>query len=223
MIKSNFMEVPTWDKGEWYTTTFETLEQFRDFLLPLFKLPGQYNFDETAFEFNSQARKYDTKGYFCPFPEGSTDFRTYWDHEKAKCRQGVIFKTETETWYLPREYYMWINFLPINDKVKKKFAFPDVWDSQYHMALYELLAELHWEHCSVLKKRQFGSSYFHMAKVINLVWFEETPIIKIGASLKDYINEKGSWKFLDEYRSFLDTNTAWYRPMNPGKVFMWQQ
>jgi len=217
------MEVPTWEQGVWSTTNFETLEEFREFVLPLFKEPGKYNFDETSFEFNAQARKYNTKEYFCPFPEGSKDFIDYWDHEKAKCRQGVLFKTKKEMWYLPREYYMWINFLPINDKVKKKFAFPEVWDGQYHMALYELLSELHWKHCSVLKKRQFGSSYFHMAKVINLVWFEETPIIKIGASLKDYINEKGSWKFLDEYKSFLDTNTAWYRPMNPGKVFMWQQ
>ena len=223
MTKSNFMEVPTWEQGVWSTTNFETLEEFREFVLPLFKEPGKYNFDETSFEFNAQARKYNTKEYFCPFPEGSKDFIDYWDHEKAKCRQGVLFKTKKEMWYLPREYYMWINFLPINDKVKKKFAFPEVWDGQYHMALYELLSELHWKHCSVLKKRQFGSSYFHMAKVINLVWFEETPIIKIGASLKDYINEKGSWKFLDEYKSFLDTNTAWYRPMNPGKVFMWQQ
>jgi hypothetical protein len=45
----------------------------------------------------------------------------------------------------------------------------------------------------------------------------------MGASLKDYINDKGSWKFLNEYKSFLDDKTAWYRPMNPGKVLMWQQ
>jgi hypothetical protein len=91
------------------------------------------------------------------------------------------------------------------------------------MALYELLAEAHWMHCVVLKKRQFGSSYFHCAKLINQIWFEETPILKMGASLKDYINDKGSWKFLNEYKSFLDDKTAWYRPMNPGKVLMWQQ
>ena len=47
--------------------------------------------------------------------------------------------------------------------------------------------------------------------------------LKIGASLKDYINEKGSWKFLDEYAAFLNEHTAWYRPMNPSKVMMWQQ
>ena len=223
MSGNNYIEIPTWKNGQWSTTEFSTQEKFRDFLLQLFKEPGKYNFDETANEFNSQARKYQRAGYFCPYPEGSRDFKDYWDSEKLKCRNGVIFHGAKDTWYLPREYYMWVNFLPINDKVKKKFDFPQIWDSQYHMALYELLAELHWMHCAVLKKRQFGSSYYHMAKLINQIWFEETPILKIGASLKDYINEKGSWKFLNEYKSFLDDKTAWYRPMNPGKVLMWQQ
>lgn len=222
-MSENYIDIPTWESGEWSTSSFQTMEEFRDFLIPLFKEPGKYNFDETSFQFNAEGRKYQKQKYYCPFPEGSNDFRTYWNFEKLKCRRGVLFKGKNDMWYLPREYYMWINFLPINDKVKKKFDFPSVWDSQYHMALYELLAELHWMHCSVLKKRQFGSSYYHMAKFINQIWFEETPILKIGASLKDYINEKGSWKFLTEYRSFLDSETAWYRPMNPGKVMMWQQ
>jgi hypothetical protein len=218
-----YILVPTWENDEWSTTTFNTLDEFKDFVLSLFKEPGQYNFDETAFEFNTQARKFNKLRYFCPYPEGSKDFLAYWNDQKNKCRNGVIFKGKNDTWYLPREYYMWVNFLPINDKVKKKFDFPDIWDSQYHMALYELLAELHWMHAAVLKKRQFGSSYYHMAKMINQIWFEETPILKIGASLKDYINDKGSWKFLTEYKSFLDDKTAWYRPMNPSKVLMWQQ
>ena len=221
---SNFYsEIPTWENGQWSTTSFSSMIEFRDFIKSLFKEPGQYNFDETAFEFNAQARKFQHQNYFCAYTEGSRDFREYWNDQKLKNRFGVIFKGKTDTWYLTREYYMWINFLPINDKVKKKFDFPEVWDGQYHMALYELLAELHYAHAAVLKKRQFGSSYFHMAKFINQIWFEETPILKMGASLKDYINDKGSWKFLTEYKSFLDDKTAWYRPMSPNKVLMWQQ
>lgn len=222
-MSNPYIEIPTYENGSWYKTTFNTFEDYRNFVISRFKLPGQYNFDETSFEFNLQARKHLKNKFYCPYPEGSKDFVTYWDAEKEKCRKGVIYVGKKDTWYLPREYYMWINFLPINDKVKKKFAFPDVWDGQYHLALYELLAELHYKHCAVLKKRQFGSSYYHIAKMINLIWFEESPIIKMGASLKDYINEKGSWKFLTEYKSWLDSETAWYRPMNPGKVFIWQQ
>lgn len=219
----SYIDIPTWENDVWSTTSFETHDEYRDFVLSCFKEPGQYNFDETALEFNAEARKFKRRKYYCPYPEGSKDFRMYWDEQKERCRFGAIYKGPNETWYLPREYYMFINFLQINNKVKKKFDFPDVWDSHYHMALYELLAELHFKHASVLKKRQFGSSYYHCAKLINLIWFEESPILKIGASLKDYINEKGSWKFLNEYKSFLDSNTAWYRPMNPGKVMMWQQ
>ena len=71
------------------------------------------------------------------------------------------------------------------------------------MALYEHLAEINYRHAIILKKRQIASSYFHMAKLINQYWFESGSICKIGASLKDYINEKGSWKFLNEYEAFL--------------------
>jgi hypothetical protein len=91
------------------------------------------------------------------------------------------------------------------------------------MALYEILGELHYKHAIILKKRQIASSYFHMGKLINQYWFEEGAVLKIGASLKDYINEKGSWKFLDEYKNFLNQHTAWYRPSEPEKVGAWQQ
>jgi len=118
---------------------------------------------------------------------------------------------------------MWLNFLPIYDKEEKRFDFAKVRDAQYHMALYEHLAELHYKHAVILKKRQIASSYFHMAKLINQWVFEAGSICKIGSSLKDYINEKGSWKFLNEYRNFLNEHTAWYRPAEPDKVFAWEQ
>ena len=89
--------------------------------------------------------------------------------------------------------------------------------------LYEIIAELNYKHAAILKKRQIASSYFHMAKIINQFWFEEGSICKIGASLKDYINDKGSWKFLDEYKTFLNEHTAWYRPCTPEKVLLWEQ
>ncbi len=224
MIKSSFIKVPTWDNGSWVEdTTFETRDDFRIFVHSCFKEPGKYEFDETSKVFNEQARAYNSQGFYCPAPVRSKDFITYWDTEKKKCRYGAIFKNNGNTWYLPRDYYMWLNFLPINDKEQRKFDFPQVRDAQYHMALYEILAELNYLHCAILKKRQIASSYYHCGKLINQLWFEETPILKMGASLKDYINEKGSWKFLNEYQSFLNEHTAWYRPMNPGKVGMWQQ
>mgnify|MGYP003341696146 FL=1 len=175
---------------------FSTREDLIEFLEPLFKEPGKYEFDDTSLHFNSEARKFRALGLYCTAPSGSKDFIHYWDGEKLKCRRGVLFRSGDKSWYITRDYYMWLNFLRINDKEKKKFDFPQVRDVQYHMALYELLAELHHQHCAILKKRQIASSYFHAAKLINQLWFEETPILKIGAGLKDYINEKVPGSFL---------------------------
>lgn len=216
-------EIPTYENGNWIITEFTELQDYRDFVLSTFKIPGEYRLDETAKMFNYQGKYYEKHGVYCTAPFNSKDFRKYWDFEKQKSMQGSIFKSGDKTWFLPRDYYFWINFLPIYDKMRKDFKFAHVWDVQLHMALYEELAEIHYKHSSITKKRQIASSYFHMAKLLNRIWFDKGAILKIGASLKDYINLAGSWKFLDEYRAFLNGETAWYRPMNPGKVLEWQQ
>ena len=219
------IKIPTYDyaTGEWSHTEFVTRETFCEFLWSMFKQPGQYEFDECSLLFNKQARRFNIDKFYCPAPPKSKDFVAYWDTEKDKCRNGVIYKNGKKTWYLTRDYYMWLNFLPIYNKEVGKFTFPDVRDAQYHMALYEELAKQHYKHAAILKKRQIASSYFHAAKMINLYWFEEGAINKMAGSLKDYIAEKGTWRFLEEYRNFLNTHTAWYRPSNPDKVLNWDQ
>lgn len=218
-----YIKIPTWDKGVWSYTVFHTKEEYRDYLLSLFKEPGKYEFDETVQQFNACARQFQKTKLYCTAPEGSRDFQTYWDTEKEKCRKGVIFRNNGKEWYLTRGYYMWINYLPIYDKLKNKIDFPRIWDSQYHTFLYLALAQLHDKHAVMMKKRQWGGTFLHIANIINRFWFEEGFTIKIGASLKDYINEKGAWKFLNQYRDFLNKNTAWYRPLDPEKTFSWQQ
>jgi hypothetical protein len=219
-----WIDIPTWDNGTWTTTSFNSREEFKIFVLTIFKEPGQYNFNEDTNKiFNEQAQIFRKTKVYCTAAFKSKDFINYWDDQKAKCRQGIIVKSGKEAWYLTRDYYMWLNFLPIFDKEIQQFGFAKIRDAQYHMALYECLAELHFTHVAILKKRQIASSYFHMGKFINQIWFEEGVTLKIGASLKDYINEKGSWKFLNEYAAFLNEHTAWYRHMSPDKVMMWQQ
>ena len=218
-----FNNIPTWDNGKWTITDFESRELFSDFIFGLFKEPGKYKFDETSFLFNQQGELFRENKVYCTAPFKSKDFVNYWDDQKLKCRKGIIFKSKDDTWFITRDYYMWLNFLPIFDKEQQKFDFAKIRDAQYHMALYELLAELNYKHVAILKKRQIASSYFHISKLLNQLWFEEGVTLKMGASLKDYINEKGSWKFLAEYAAFLNQHTAWYRPMNPDKILMWQQ
>ena len=222
-MDNSFITVPEWKNGNWDYRVFPTRDDFKNYLIPLFKEPGEYNFDETSYLFNNEARYFNENKVFCTSPQGTKDYKLYWDEEKEKCRNGALFHSNGNTWYLPRDYYMWLNFLPIFNKETNKFGFADIRDAQYHMALYEILAELHYRHSPVLKKRQIASSYFHAAKMINQIWFEEGVTLKMGASLKDYINDKGTWKFLNEYESFLNRHTAWYRPMNPNKVLLWQQ
>ncbi len=202
-------------------TEFQTKEEFRDFLTPLFKEPGKYQFNEISRLFNSEARRYNIEKAYCFAPLNTKDYIKYWDDQKDKCRNGVIFKSGDLTWYLPREYYMWLNFLPIFNKEIQSYGFADVRDAQYHLALYELLAELHNKHVALLKKRQIASSYYHMAKLINQLWFEEGVTLKMGASQSGYVQD--TWKFLTEYKSFLNEHTAWYRPMTPDKTLLWQQ
>jgi len=219
-----WIDIPTWDNGTWTTTSFESRDEFRTFVLSIFKEPGQYNFNEdTAKVFTEQSDKFKKDKVYCTAPFKSKDFIAYWDDQKNKCRKGLIVKSKKEVWYLTRDYYMWLNFLPIFNKEIQAFGFADIRDAQYHMALYECLAELYYKHSAVLKKRQIASSYFHAAKLLNQQWFEAGVTLKMGASLKDYINEKGTWKFLSEYAAFLNEHTAWYRPMSPDKVMMWQQ
>lgn len=219
-----YQDIPTYDNGTWTTTSFESREDFSNFIFGLFKEPGSYGFNSTTNQvFVSESRKFRDTGVYCTAPFKSKDFISYWDDQKTKCRKGIIVKEDNNTWFLAREYYMWLNFLPIFDKEQQKFDFAKIRDAQYHMALYELLAEINYKHAAILKKRQIASSYYHMGKFINQQWFEAGVTLKMGASLKDYINEKGSWKFLQEYAAFLNEHTAWYRPMSPDKVMMWQQ
>ena len=220
-----FLEIPTYDAvtKEWSTTPFETKEEYVEFLWSVFKEPGKYEFDETSLIFNKEARAFNKTKVFCVAPFRSKDYVVYWDDQKLKCRRGVIYKNGKKVWFLTRDYYMWVNFLPIYNKEVARFTFPDVRDAQYHMALYEEIAKHSSKHAAILKKRQIASSYFHAGKMINMFYFEEGSVSKMAGSLKDYINEKGTWRFLEEYRNFLNTHTAWYRPCNPDKVLNWEQ
>tara|TARA_R110000868_G_scaffold91276_3_gene253183 strand:+ start:319 stop:2535 length:2217 start_codon:yes stop_codon:yes gene_type:complete len=218
------LSIPTYENGKWgEETAFETFEDFKEYLLERFQEPGEYEFDDSVKFWQEQSIHYNEFGYYCKAPVKSRDYIKYWNDQKRKSRLGVIYKNGDKSWYLTRDYYFWLNFLPIFDKEKNLYDFPLIWDIQYHMALYEILAEFHHKHAAILKKRQIASSYFHCAKLINYYWFEEGAKLKIGASLKDYINLKGSWKMLNEYSDFLNEHTAWIRPHNPGKVGDWEQ
>ena len=123
MLITNFNKViPTYDNGTWTETTFDNIEDYRSFLLSVFKEPGKYNLGKSSELFNEQARLFRKQGdVYCMAPFRSKDFVTYWDGEKQKSTEGCIFLHDGNSWYLPRDYYFWINFLPIYDKIKKDY------------------------------------------------------------------------------------------------------
>ena len=116
-----FIEIPTYENNVWDVTTFYTREEYKDFVTSMFKEPGEYHFDETSKIFNNEGRKFQKQGYYCPSPFMSKDFLNYWNDQKNKCRKGIIVKSGDNTWYITRDYYMWLNFLPIYDKEEKRF------------------------------------------------------------------------------------------------------
>jgi len=220
-----YQNIPVWNNGKWELRDFESRDEFARELDDNYLIePGEMELDEVIYQFQAQSIKFTELGYYCEFEEGSFEFEDYWDWEKLKCRKGAFFYHNDKKFYLPRYYYFWINFVKIPDKVKRKDAFTGIWDTQIWMALYEFIAELDYEFAAVLKKRQFGSSLFHIARLINILWFEESAVLKLGASDFVYLTGiNGSWKFAQKYRSFLNKNTAWRRPMNPNSVGNWEQ
>ena len=202
-------DIPLWQDGVWTTYSFPSrLDMATTLEANYIKEPGQYDFDEVVYEFQKQGLKFKKDGYFCDAADGTKDFIDYWDDQKQKSRKGVLFWKGDKKYYLPRDYYFWINFLPIIDKVKRKTDLPDIHDAQYHMSLYEVIGELFYLHGVILKKRQFGSSFYHGAKLINVLWFEYGPVLKIGSSLSAYVTGvNGTWKMINEYKNFLNQHS----------------
>lgn len=202
--KSNKFSVQEFDKDEW----INILEN------EIFKEPGKYNLNAITTKYlKSEAQKFEKRGYYTDAPYNSIDYIEYWEKQKLLCRNGLLIINGDDKYYATREYYFWLNFLPIYRKDAKKYGFPDIMDFQMHLALYEYIAELKGKNAAVLKKRQCASSYFHAAKLINELWFEEGPILKVGAYAELYLQQ--FWQYINEYRNFLNEHTAWYRPMMP--------
>lgn len=201
---------------EWSYEEFETKEDFVKFVQSKFIAPGDHKLHSTK-NWRKTAKFFEDNGYYSSAVRGTSDYKEFWDTEKDRCRNGVII----DEFYLTRHYYFYLNFLKINNKETKQQSFPDIYDAQYYIFLYFLRCELEYKYSVVLKKRQFGSTYLHLAVLLNEIWFEKSVVNKLGASDEKYI--ESDWEILDEYKNFLNKYTAWQRPFNPGKKFNWQQ
>ena len=181
-MKIPIKNIPTYDanKKEWSTTSFETQKDFGDFLYnTCFKEPGEYAFDASTKDWNKLAKIFETEKAYTQYAEGSTDYWKFWDTEELKSRLGVIWKNDDKTWYLTRDYYFLLNFCPIINKEKgNEESFASIRDVQYHMMMYEKIAEAYHLHAAELKKRQMLYSYCHVAKALNFAGLKIKKLLR---------------------------------------------
>lgn len=214
--------IPTYlaDEDRWVTTSFETQKQFGEFLMAhCFKEPGEYQFDESTKKWSVHAQFFQKNGFYTDFPENTKDYIDFWETEKMKSRLGVIWKSGDKYWYLTRDYYFLLNFLPIINKERGQIEdFCSIRDVQYHMMLYEKLAEIHHKHSAELKRRQMMYSFCHVGKCTNYIWFENKKTIKLFASDERFLDEEnGAFKMFNAYKNFLNIHTGWKRSFTPDK------
>lgn len=211
-------ETPPTDYGY---VEFPTRESFVEYLWKQFKYPGDYQYCSVTQYVNRTASYFEQHHTYCDYVEGTYEYKEFWNKEKEKCLYGVIISDGKMEWYFPGDYYFWLNFLPIYNKSKKRNTFPELRDVQHYMALYECLSEHIGKHAIIVKRRQIASSYYHVAKLIHRLWFYPSPFLKLISSNSNYVET--DWKYLSEYRDFLNTYTGWYRPMQPDTYLHWEQ
>lgn len=214
--------IPTYnhDTRKWSTTSFNTQIDFGNFLLnECFVEPGEYNFNKESWEvLVANGKKWEETGTYTDFPENSKAYYDFWDEEEIKNRLGVIWIHNGVKRYLTRDYYFFLNYCPIINKEKNQeerlATFRDV---QYHMMLYEKIAECFHLHSCILKRRQMAFSNCHVAKSLNFLFFENKKTIKWFSYDESFINNvNGSWKFLDGYINHLKIHTAWDKVLDPS-------
>lgn len=210
------------EQDSWTEREFLTKRDFLSFVDSQWKLPGQYNLKRTDL-WRQPAIKFQKNNTYCDFHEQSEDYKNWWKFEKRKTNNGVIYNLGDREFYVSGDYYWFLNFTPIVDKVKGKDDHAEVWDGHYHYTLYDLRAELMNLNDGIVKARQKGISIYKTAQLIKGLWFIRNYVGKMLGYEEDFINDRGSWKFIVGYRNHLNEHTPWYRNFEPDETMNWEQ
>lgn len=206
----------------WTEREFSTKEGFLSFVNKQLKIPGEYDLKRTDL-WRQPALHFQKNKTYTLLQENTEDYRNWWKFEKTKTKNGVIYNLEDREFYVTGDYYWFLNFTPIVDKVKGTDDHAEVWDGHYHLALDDLLAELYKENHAIVKARQKGISLYRTAQLLKGLWFVKNYVGKMLGYEEDFINEKGSWRFLVGYRNHLNEHTPWYRNFEPDESMHWEQ
>lgn len=183
-------------------------------------LPGEFDFDGRVKLFTKQAANFDEYGVYCEYVDGTQEWDDFWDHEKELSYTGLMIDND---FYITGDHYFYLNFLQINDKVKRRYAFPrfqdlDVWAFNcVEEAVFDK------EFLAILKARQTGFSLKFDARLTKRMYFEEAFMGRLAAYEEKYVDISFS-QILTPYRKHLNEHTAWVRHFQPSdaKIF-WKQ
>ena len=221
-MKVSCKNIPLYDlqKKEWSSKSFNDQIEFGTFLFEhCYKDCGEYEFGPFISEWQLAAKHFEQHKVYTFLTPRTSDADDWWDFEKKKNRLGVLYKNNDNYYYLTRDYYFLLNYCPITNKEKGfEESFVTVRDGQYHMMLYEKIAEIFHMNSCILKRRQFLFSLCHVAKSVNYLYFENKKRIKWFASDATYLDDvSGDWSVLNQYKTHLNNHTPWAKVFNPDK------
>lgn len=201
---------------QWSKRRYERFVDWLKFVESQWSFPGQYEFKDTEI-WNACARKFKKDKRYCDYHPNSKEYKDFWLLERRKCQQGIIVD---ERWVSP-DYYFFLNFTPIFNKVEMTTTHPDIWDGHYHYDLYLQLAWLLGEDGACTKARQKGISLYHVARLKRRLWFGDRATLKMIGFEEAYL--AGEWEIMQGYRDHLNDHTGWYRSFSPDEMFHWEQ
>jgi hypothetical protein len=212
------IRIPTYDSESdtWSERTFEGFREYLTFVQGHWSEPGKYNLKNTHL-WRGPAIKWLKDRRYTDFSRTSKEYKAFWEFEKHKVLRGVI----VDGFFVMSDYYWYLNFTPIYDKVKGTTAFAEVWDGDYHSYLYDELSWLKSMDSAKVKARQKGYTFKHVSKLLKPFWFEAKSVSKILGYDQEFVD--GAWGFLEGYKEHLNEHTAWYRNLDPSAKLNWMQ
>ena len=167
-------------------------------------------------EFSAEAKNFLKYGYYTNAPEGSYEWKAYWDEQNTRCKEGYTIGGVS----ISGRYYDYLNFTQIEARVQDKkgrerriLTFPSFLDIDYYY-YWELEAAMDaGEGMCVSKARRKGFSFknAHMCKYDYNFVRDSSSVI--GAYLDAY--SANTMNMVKVMLNFLNKHTAWTKRRNP--------
>lgn len=201
-----YILIPTYDRNtnKWTSTSFDTKQEFTKFVEEQFKHPGEYNLKFTS-DWRQASNTFLEKGTYTKEIPRSRKWIEFWDFEKEKSLYGCIING----FYIPEDYYWYLNYTMIDNMQEGKQTFPEMFDSDYHYFLYLKLCQLYGLFDVTVKKRRWGLSLKNAARVTRLFVHKKNSLCKIIGYNDDHVSS--TWDIMKANLNFINEHTAWYR------------